>query len=349
VIPAGVTSIGTSAFELCSALTAITVNAANPNYSSTNGVLYNKNQSTLIQFPEGRAGTLSVPASVTSILSTALTKSPNLTEINASPSSATYSSIDGILFNKNATSLVRCPGGRAIKVVVPVGVTSIASSAFASCGLFSEVSLPAGLTTIGSGSFFTCGSLTSVTLPALLSNIGAGAFSSCGKLRSACFLGNAPNMGSGVFTSAAAGFKIYFFSGKSGFTTPTWLGYQSVNMGAYSAVAPWLLSKGLAYNATLSSDSNSDGVNLLLAYAFNLDPRQMLSKSMPVPVISGNIMSISFQAGVEGVSYSVQRSNNLQNWTTAGVNLSIPDTTGVRTATVEMSEPNTMLRIVCSY
>ena len=120
-------------------------------------------------------------------------------------------------------------------------------------------------------------------------------------------------------------------------------------MGAYSAVAPWLLSKGLAYNATLSSDPNSDGVNLLMAYAFNLDPRQMLSKSMPLPVISGNLMSISFQAGVEGVSYSVQRSSDLKNWTTASINLSSPDSNGVRTATIEMNGTPAMLRVAVTY
>jgi len=43
------------------------VDAANPNYSSTNGVLFDKAQTTLIEFPGGLAGSYTIPNSVTSI------------------------------------------------------------------------------------------------------------------------------------------------------------------------------------------------------------------------------------------------------------------------------------------
>ncbi len=45
-IPKGVTSIGTGAFGSCTALTAITVNEDNPDYSSVDGVLFNKHPTT---------------------------------------------------------------------------------------------------------------------------------------------------------------------------------------------------------------------------------------------------------------------------------------------------------------
>ena len=53
-IPDSVTSIGPLAFSGCSSLTAINVHAANPNYSSVDGVLFDKNQTTLIQCPGGK-------------------------------------------------------------------------------------------------------------------------------------------------------------------------------------------------------------------------------------------------------------------------------------------------------
>ena len=62
-----VTSIGNQAFADCTSLTAITVDTNNPAYSSVDGVLFNKSQTTLIQCPGGKAGSYTIPDSVTSI------------------------------------------------------------------------------------------------------------------------------------------------------------------------------------------------------------------------------------------------------------------------------------------
>jgi hypothetical protein len=63
-IPASVTSIGKGALMDCSALTAIEVEAANPAYSSEDGVLYNKSRTELLTVPAGKTGTFTVPATV---------------------------------------------------------------------------------------------------------------------------------------------------------------------------------------------------------------------------------------------------------------------------------------------
>ncbi|HQL88935.1 MAG TPA: leucine-rich repeat domain-containing protein, partial [Lentisphaeria bacterium] len=56
VIPASVTSIGVSPFADCSTLAEIVVESANPSYSSCGGILFDKNQTTLIQYPAGKSG-----------------------------------------------------------------------------------------------------------------------------------------------------------------------------------------------------------------------------------------------------------------------------------------------------
>jgi hypothetical protein len=66
-IPASVTSIGGQAFDRCSGLTDINVSASNAKYQSIDGILYNKAGDTLICCPGGRKGSLTIPASVTSI------------------------------------------------------------------------------------------------------------------------------------------------------------------------------------------------------------------------------------------------------------------------------------------
>src|SRR5450756_1545982 len=67
-IPASVTSIGDGAFYGCTGLTSFTVDAGNSSYSSsTDGVLFNKAMTTLIQYPGSKQGAYVIPNSVTSI------------------------------------------------------------------------------------------------------------------------------------------------------------------------------------------------------------------------------------------------------------------------------------------
>jgi hypothetical protein len=65
-LPRNVSYLGEAPFS-CNDLATITVDAQNASYSSSNGVLFDKNQSTLIEFPSGMGGNYTVPASVTSI------------------------------------------------------------------------------------------------------------------------------------------------------------------------------------------------------------------------------------------------------------------------------------------
>ena len=53
MIPARVTSIGVMAFAGCTNLPAITVDPKNSDYSSLAGVLFDKRQSTLVEYPDG--------------------------------------------------------------------------------------------------------------------------------------------------------------------------------------------------------------------------------------------------------------------------------------------------------
>ena len=63
----GVTSIGDRVFYECVSLTAINVDPENPNYTSIDGVLYNKNVTKLIAYPGGLSGSFIIPDGVTEI------------------------------------------------------------------------------------------------------------------------------------------------------------------------------------------------------------------------------------------------------------------------------------------
>ncbi|MCX6874647.1 MAG: hypothetical protein NTW21_12700, partial [Verrucomicrobia bacterium] len=109
--------------------------------------------------------------------------------------------------------------------------------------------------------------------------------------------------------------------------------------------ATWLIENGLPHNANPQDDPNGDGVNLLLAYALNLDPQQNLSGSMPRPVCAAGRMSLRHYAGREGLTYTVEASSDLQTWSTTGVTVSGPDADKFRTASVPMTGPRCFLRL----
>jgi hypothetical protein len=80
-IPNSVTNIGYQAFWGCTGLTEITVDESNPAYRSPDGVLFNKDQTTLIQYPLGKPRDYTVPDTVTRIEDYAFQLSTSLTNV----------------------------------------------------------------------------------------------------------------------------------------------------------------------------------------------------------------------------------------------------------------------------
>ena len=66
-LPAGATNVAPGAFAHCTALTNIAVSTDNPAYKSVDGVLFDKEGKTLVQFPAGKSGSYTVPDTVTAV------------------------------------------------------------------------------------------------------------------------------------------------------------------------------------------------------------------------------------------------------------------------------------------
>ena len=118
-----------------------------------------------------------------------------------------------------------------------------------------------------------------------------------------------------------------------------------INETTYPA-ASWLLANGLWYDTDLQQDTDGDGVNLLMAYALDLDPRLNLRGSLPLPVLGPATLSLSFHGTSSGIIYRVETSTDLAAWATAGVTLSAADANGIRTASVIRDAPERFLRLV---
>ena len=82
-----------------------------------------------------------------------------------------------------------------------------------------------------------------------------------------------------------------------------------------------------------------------MAYALNLDPRINLSSSLPAPVLHPDRLSLTFHAATAGITYEVETSTGLDQWTTEGVTLSAIGADQRRTASVPRSGPGRFLRL----
>ena len=123
----------------------------------------------------------------------------NLKAITVSKNNPNYCSVDGVLFNKNKTTLIRFPVGRGGRYSIPNSVTSIGEEAFACCDGLTSVTIPNSVTSIGSYAFAGCDGLTSVTIPNSVTSIGDEAFDGCTGLTSVTIPNSVTKIGKGVF------------------------------------------------------------------------------------------------------------------------------------------------------
>ena len=106
-IPDSVTSIGDSAFSGCSGLTSITI-----------------------------------PNSVTSIGDSAFYGCTGLTSITVPENNSAYSSVDGILYDKNKTKIIHVPESIKGAITIPDSVTSIGEGTFRGCSSLESITIP---------------------------------------------------------------------------------------------------------------------------------------------------------------------------------------------------------------
>jgi hypothetical protein len=192
IIPSTVASIGLFAFDKATALTSIYVARANETFSSIDGVLFNKDVTELIKYPQGNTQTnYIIPATVSSLEIYAFSKVASLQYIDVMNGNADFSSIGGVLFNSDVSTLVAYPTGRlGNKYSIPTIVTRIGNTAFYGTPLLANVTIPNSVTSIGGWAFNDMASLTSITVPASVSSIESNAFEYESILTEITFLGS---------------------------------------------------------------------------------------------------------------------------------------------------------------
>ena len=193
-IPEKVENIGKLGFAGCTSLTAINVADGNENYSSENGVLFNKDKTELKCYPAGNNNkNYSIPESVINIGENAFSDCENIIDITIPDSVVSIGEyafnrctrLENIVISDNVTNIDSgtfegC--SNLASITIPDGVTSIGGHAFNSCESLVNIKIPDSVTDIGYAAFYDCLNLKSITIPYGVTSIGGSAFNNCKSL-----------------------------------------------------------------------------------------------------------------------------------------------------------------------
>ena len=207
----GVANMGSRAFGSCTNLIAITVDINNSAFSSVAGVLFDKAQMTLLQYPARRTGECyTIQDSVTKVAADAFENCINLNSVtipdsvtNMGPAAFRY------CFNLNT-------------VTIGNGVTIIDRDAFSSCTSLTNARIPNSVKSISRDAFYNCTNLTSITIGNGVIGISPAAFACCYGLTGIYFMGNAPYLiPSSIYVGAFYGdtATVYYLPATTGWGT----------------------------------------------------------------------------------------------------------------------------------
>ncbi len=168
-IGSGLETLEVGAFSQSVNLTNIDASAENNNFSSVDGILFNKAKTEIIQYPMGKTtSTYSIPDSVISIRNGAFAQCSNLTSM-----------------------------------IIPNAVNDLGRGAFANCDNLSSVVLGSGLHSLNNGVFQNCISLSKIIIPDGITSIDDFAFYGCANLSSISVKGDVNHLGRYAFTNTA--------------------------------------------------------------------------------------------------------------------------------------------------
>jgi hypothetical protein len=303
-IPDSVTEIGESAFNCCVCLNSVTI---------PNGVAFIGEKAF---FRCERLTSVTIPSGMVSIGLWAFDGCSGLTLINVAEDNTNYSSVDGVLFNKDKTVLIQYPEGKSGAYVIPNSVTKIEEDAFSDCVDLTSIEISNGVTEIGENAFADCAALKFVTIPDSVAFIGEYAFSGCENLTHVRIPSNVISIGKGAFWCDALK-SIYVAADNANYsssfdgilfnkTEDTLIQYPAGKSGAYTITDSVTKIEAFAFAdcVGLTSVDIPNGVTKIGEYAFS-DCKSLKSVTIPNGVKSIN--SNAFKGCLGLTSITVQK------------------------------------------
>ena len=246
-IPDSVTSIGVYAFDNCSSLTSVRIpdSVTSIGYSAFSGcsglqsVTIGNGVKSIGSYAFRNCSSLTsiiIPDSVTSIDWNAFSGCSGLKTVTIGNG---VTSIGEFAF-KNFSSLQ--------SVTIGNGVTSIGRYAFSGCSGLQSVTIGNGVKSIGDDAFENCRSLTEVTIPDSVTSIGWDAFEGCRSLTEVTIPDSVTSIGRYAF-SGCSGLKSVTIG--NGVTSIGWYAFQNCNgitrIDYSGDISGWLNIEGLNY------------------------------------------------------------------------------------------------------
>lgn len=179
-----VTAVGPNAFYSCTTLTSVAI----PNSITSIGDTAFVNCTSL--------AAAAIGSGVTNIGYHAFFNCSSLSAITVDPTNASFSSVDGILFDKTQSRLLLCPPQRSGQYVIPSTVATVGYGAFDHCVNLKSVIIPDSVTNIEAGVFYACAGLTNVAIGNGVEFIGTVAFYSCTSLTNVAIPDSVTSIGS---------------------------------------------------------------------------------------------------------------------------------------------------------
>lgn len=174
ILQEGVTSIGANAFSCCS-LQELSLPDSLRSIGAESFAQCNFEQGDLILPPSlvsigdnafflSNIKSISIPEATTSISDNAFSNCENLAAIEVSPNNSVYYAFDGILYNRQTKTLIKCPVSFAGSLSIADGTEKIASYAFYNCSLLTDLFIPESVKTIEVIAFYNCFKLSHVEM-----------------------------------------------------------------------------------------------------------------------------------------------------------------------------------------
>ncbi len=242
--------------------------------------------------------TVILPASVTRVypenLNRAFGDCPAFTTVRADANNPAYRDVDGVLFSKNAKTLVWFPCGKTSEVTVAASVLNIGPGAFAHCKHLTAVHLPEGIAKIGSDAFTDCSSLKALILPPTVTGIGYGAFSRCENLSEITLPESITEIDSSVLANCGKLKTVYVhqnsyaqnYAAENGLPVTPLTEYKDTATGSVvKANEPGALPSGAVLRVSAISQTPT-GITYsvsLTSSGKNIEPAGSVTVQLPVP------------------------------------------------------------------
>lgn len=215
-IPENVEKIAKWSFWSCSKLKAINVSQNNNNFSSEDGILFDKNKTMLIKFPDRNEKTqYTIPESVKKVEPYAFCYCSNIVNVTV-PDSVT---------DLGKYTFYYCVNLENIKL--SENISYVGECLFEGCSKLKNITIPKKVATIGENSFLNCNNLEYAVILGDITSIGNKAFYKCLNLNKILSFGNVGIIGTQVFDNTAEGFSFYAKNGLTGYEQNGWENYNN--------------------------------------------------------------------------------------------------------------------------